>query len=71
MAKTTLEVKGMMSDHCKHLVTKTLKDLDGVSAVDVDLKAGKAAVEYDESKVQFSNMKEAVEEKGYDVVGQQ
>lgn len=69
MAKTTFDVKGMMGDHCKNLVTKTLTELNGVSAVDVDLKAGKAAVEYDDTKVQFSKMKEAVEEKGYDVVG--
>lgn len=70
MAKTTLDVKGMMGDHCKNLVTKTLKGLDGVSAVDVDLKSGEASVAYDEAKVQFSKMKEAVEEQGYDVVGQ-
>ncbi|WP_100488771.1 copper ion binding protein [Sporolactobacillus pectinivorans] len=70
MAKTTLDVKGMMGDHCKNLVTKTLKGLDGVSAVDVDLKSGEASVVYDEAKVQFSKMKEAVEEQGYDVAGQ-
>lgn len=70
MAKTKLDVKGMMGDHCKNLVTQTLKGLDGVSAVSVDLKTGEAAVEYDETKVQYDKMKEAVEEQGYDVVGQ-
>jgi Copper chaperone len=70
MAKTTLDVKGMMGDHCKILVTKTLEGLDGVSAVSVDLKSGEAAVDYDEKKVQYDKMKAAVEEKGYDVVGQ-
>ncbi|WP_262392790.1 copper ion binding protein [Sporolactobacillus inulinus] len=68
--KTKLDVKGMMGDHCKNLVTKTLNGLDGVSAVSVDLKTGEAAVDYDETKVQYDKMKEAVEEQGYDVVGQ-
>ncbi|WP_010632716.1 copper chaperone CopZ [Sporolactobacillus vineae] len=70
MAKTTLNVHGMSCGHCKMAVTNALKELDGVSNVSVDLENGKAAVEYDESKVQFDNMKDAVEEQGYDVVGQ-
>lgn len=70
MAKTTLDVKGMSCGHCKMAVTNALKELDGVSAVSVDLENGKAAVEYDESKVQYDKMKDAVEEQGYDVVGQ-
>lgn len=70
MAKTTLDVKGMHCGHCKASVTNALKGLDGVSDVSVDLEKGKASVEYDEARVQFSKMKEAVEEQGYDVVGQ-
>lgn len=41
MAKTTLDVKNMMGDHCKNLVAKTLKDFDGASAVNVGLKTEK------------------------------
>ncbi|WP_100488770.1 copper chaperone CopZ [Sporolactobacillus pectinivorans] len=70
MAQTTLDVKGMHCGHCKMSVTNALKELDGVSNVSVNLEKGKAVVEYDETKVQFSKMKEAVEEQGYDVVGQ-
>ncbi|MCI1857832.1 MAG: copper ion binding protein [Sporolactobacillus sp.] len=70
MAKTTLDVKGMMGEHCRRLVTKTLAGLDGVSAVSVDLQAGQAAVDYDDAKVNYDDMKKAVEEQGYDVVGQ-
>lgn len=70
MAQTTLDVEGMHCGHCKMSVTNALKELDGVSNVSVNLEKGKAAVEYDETKVQFSKMKEAVEEQGYDVVGQ-
>lgn len=70
MAHTTLDVKGMHCGHCKASVRNALRDLDGVSEVDVNLDTGKVNVHYDEAKVQLSNMKDAVEEQGYDVVGQ-
>lgn len=68
MAERTLEVKGMSCGHCKMAVTGALKGLDGVSTVNVDLASGKVDVSYDEAKVDFSQMKEAVEDQGYDVV---
>lgn len=70
MAQTTFDVKGMHCGHCKMSVTNALKELDGVSNVSVDLETGKAAVEFDGAKVQFSDLKEAVEEQGYEVVEQ-
>lgn len=70
MSKTRLEIRGMMGEHCRRLVTKTLKGLDGISDVAVDLKSGQAAVDYDETKVRFKDMEKAVEEQGYNVVGQ-
>lgn len=70
MAQITLDVKGMHCGHCKASVRNALRELNGVSDVDVDLDAGKVDVHFDEVKVQFSKMKEAVEEQGYDVVGQ-
>ena len=66
----TLDVKGMSCGHCKSAVTHALKELNGVSAVSVDLKTGKVDVDYDESKVPLSKMKEAIEDQGYDVVNQ-
>jgi copper chaperone len=68
MAQTTLNVQGMTCGHCKSAVTNALKELDGVKNVEVDLQAGKATVEYEEGKVSAENMKEAVEDQGYDVV---
>ncbi|MCQ2008723.1 MAG: copper chaperone CopZ [Sporolactobacillus sp.] len=67
MAERVLEVKGMSCGHCKMAVTGALKQLDGVSAVDVDLTSGKVDVTYDEAKVGFTEMKDAVEDQGYDV----
>ncbi|WP_026569405.1 copper chaperone CopZ [Sediminibacillus sp. JSM 1682029] len=63
----TLNVQGMSCGHCKMAVEGALKNLDGVSAAEVDLEAGKVDVTYDDAKVSYEAMKEAVEEQGYDV----
>lgn len=67
MQTKTLDVKGMTCGHCKMSVEGALENLDGVSTVEVDLNTGKVEVSYDESKVSLDNMKEAVEDQGYDV----
>ncbi|KAA0956057.1 MULTISPECIES: copper chaperone CopZ [Planococcaceae] len=67
MQTKTLDVRGMTCGHCKISVEGALKGLEGVSAAEVDLNSGKVEVTYDESKVSSENMKEAVEEQGYDV----
>lgn len=64
----TLNVQGMSCNHCKHAVTTALSNLDGVSNVDVDLATGKVDVTYDEKTVTVEQMREAVEEQGYEVV---
>ncbi|MFT8708855.1 MAG: copper chaperone CopZ [Sporolactobacillus sp.] len=68
MAERQLLVKGMSCGHCKMAVSGALNGLDGVSSVSVDLDSGKVDVSYDASKVDFQQMKIAVEDQGYDVV---
>lgn len=51
----------------KWLLRGALKELDGVSAAEVDLAAGKVEVAFDESKVNIDAMKDAIEEQGYDI----
>ncbi|WP_077622637.1 copper chaperone CopZ [Sediminibacillus massiliensis] len=63
----TISVQGMSCGHCKMSVENALNDLDGVTAAEVNLEAGNVNVTYDDSKVSFDNMKEAIEEQGYDV----
>ncbi|MFD1363233.1 copper chaperone CopZ [Lentibacillus salinarum] len=63
----TLNVQGMSCGHCKMSVEGVLNELDGVSAAEVNLEAGKVDVTFDESKVNVDAMKEAVEDQGYDV----
>ncbi|MED1672600.1 copper chaperone CopZ [Pallidibacillus thermolactis] len=67
MTTKTLDVKGMSCGHCKMTVEGALKKLDGVSAAQVNLEAGKVDVTFDESKVTVDKMKEVIEDQGYDV----
>lgn len=67
MQTKSLDVKGMTCGHCKMSVEGALNKLDGVTAIEVDLGSGKVEVTYDETKISLDNMKEAVEDQGYDV----
>ncbi|HSH36953.1 copper ion binding protein [Schnuerera sp.] len=64
--KKTMLVEGMSCNHCIMAVTNALKELDGVSNVDVDLENKKIEVLGD--NLLEENLKEAVEEAGYDVI---
>lgn len=68
MEQTQLNVEGMSCDHCKMAVTNALEELDGVKSVEVSVEKGKADVAYDAAQVNVDQMKEAIEEQGYDVV---
>ncbi|MFC7395361.1 copper chaperone CopZ [Scopulibacillus cellulosilyticus] len=68
MENTTLNVQGMTCGHCEAAVTSALKELNGVSDVKVHLSEGKVDVSFDSSKVSIDQMKEAIEDQGYDVV---
>jgi copper chaperone len=64
---TTLQVQGMTCNHCKMAVTNALQELEGVNRVEVHLEKGTVDVDFDETKVSIDQLKEAVEEQGYDV----
>ncbi|WP_188206617.1 copper chaperone CopZ [Alkalibacillus aidingensis] len=63
----TLNVQGMSCGHCKQAVQGALKELDGVASVEVHLDSGKVDVTFDEDTIGKEEMKEAIEEQGYDV----
>lgn len=67
MANVTLDVKGMTCNHCVMAVEGALKELKGVDNAVVDLQAGKVAVDFKEGEVSLDQMKEAIEEAGYEV----
>jgi copper chaperone len=64
---TTLQVQGMTCNHCKMAVTNALQELEGVNRVEVHLDKGTVDVDFDETKVSIHQLKEAIEEQGYDV----
>lgn len=68
MLKKTINVEGMSCSHCEKAVKDALNGLNGVKNVEVELKSKKVTVEYDEAKVSMENIKEAIEDQGYDVL---
>ena len=64
--QTKLNVEGMSCQHCVKAVTDALTEL-GASKVDVNLEAKTVLVDH-EDKITEAQIKEAIEDAGYDVV---
>jgi copper ion binding protein len=64
--KTTLSVSGMTCEHCVKHVTEALLGVPGVKKAKVNLKSGKADVDYDGS-AGLDALKNAVTEAGFQV----
>ncbi|MFT4412888.1 copper chaperone CopZ [Fredinandcohnia humi] len=67
MEKVTLNVQGMSCGHCVNSVEGSVGALAGVSKVAVNLGEGKVDVEYDPSQVSLEQIKETIDDQGYDV----
>lgn len=65
--KRTINVKGMMCEHCEMHVQKALEKISGIEKVKADHKAGIVEIEFS-SEVADSALKAAVEEAGYEMV---
>ena len=63
-----LKVQGMSCSHCQMVVEKTLLNLKGVNAVDVDLSSGNVNVNYDSALVNLTQLANAIEEVGFSVL---
>ncbi|SER58333.1 copper chaperone CopZ [Salipaludibacillus aurantiacus] len=68
MKKETIQVEGMTCNHCKQAVEGALNKVDGVAKAEVNLDANNVTVEYEDSQVNLSTLKEEIEDQGYDVV---
>ena len=68
MANVVLNVQGMSCNHCVQSVTKALTAVDGVHSVEVSLADKQVAIAYQEDKVTPDQLKDAIEDQGYDVV---
>ncbi|MGB8406183.1 MAG: cation transporter [Mycobacterium sp.] len=60
-----LEVQGMSCGHCVSAITAAVEPLAGVTAVEVDLKAGTVRVDGEPDR---ATVAAAIEDAGYDVV---
>lgn len=65
--KKKIYIEGMSCQHCVNHVTEALKEISGVKTIDVDLKGKYAIVEADR-QIDDSEIKNAIEEAGYEVV---
>ena len=65
MQETIIKIEGMSCGHCKAAVEKALKALAGVETAVVDLEKKQAVVT---GNAAMEDMREAVEDAGYDVV---
>ena len=63
--KIELKVEGMTCSGCVRSVEKKLSTVTGVDSARVDLGAGKATVEYDDSRAQAAQLIAAVEQIGF------
>ncbi|MBI2080020.1 heavy metal translocating P-type ATPase, partial [Candidatus Micrarchaeota archaeon] len=61
-----LHIIGMESDHCVRIVRTTLERLEGISNISINLALEKAEVNIDPAKVDFSKIKKAIINSGYD-----
>jgi copper chaperone CopZ len=60
-----LKVQGMSCGHCVTAVTQALEGVDGVQTAKVDLDAGRATVDYDETVATPRALVGAVMDEGY------
>lgn len=65
MSSVELKVDGMTCQGCVRSVTKKLSGVAGVSSAAVDLDAGKATVNYDDSVAKVDYLIAAVEQIGF------
>ena len=63
-----LKVEGMSCMHCVNTVKKSVGSLSGVEKVEVDLAGKKVMVDFDRDKVKLAEIKESIEQAGYEVL---
>ena len=67
MATTVLSVPDISCEHCQHAITNALTPVEGVRAVNVDIRAKQVRVDYDEAHVSVDQMKDILQEEDYPV----
>ena len=65
MSELKLKIQGMHCTSCEKIIEKRLLELDGVQSAIVDFAAQTAVITFDNQKLTESQIKSAIEEKGY------
>ncbi|SEO87476.1 heavy-metal-associated domain-containing protein [Nitrosovibrio sp. Nv6] len=68
MQTETIKVKGMTCMGCVNSVKNVLEKIPGVSSADVSLEQGQVTVQYDAAMGGTTQLKEAIEDAGFEVV---
>ena len=66
MKETNLKIEGMHCAGCSTRLEKILNNLDGVEIAKVSLEEKKATIKYDEAKISLENIKEAIQDAGFE-----
>ena len=69
MEKITLTVKGMTCMGCVKSVKNVLEPIPGVASVDITLDNGEVAINYDAARAGLDQFTAAIQDAGYEVVG--
>ncbi len=69
--KLSLKIGGMSCASCAQTIEKALKKIEGVQEAHVNLATEKAAISYDPTQITPEKIAEAIEETGYQVIGQE
>ena len=72
MANETTKIKigKMACNMCVANVEEALSKLDGINTVNVSLDNSNAIIEYDSDKTTTNDMKKAIEDAGYEYLGE-
>ncbi len=67
MANINLNVEGITCGGCEKSISNALLAQEGVSNVAASHETGVVTIDYDENKVQQQQLKQAIEDAGFDV----
>ena len=67
----TLRIGGMTCASCAQIISKTLRQTDGVTEANVNLAMEKATVTFYPSRTNYAKIKKAIEDTGYEVLGRE
>ena len=66
MKELSLKIKGMHCTGCSTRLEKVLNNQDGVEKAKVSLEDAKADITFDENKIGLNEIKEAIEDAGFE-----